>query len=445
MAGLTSTLEIARRTLLNEQILIQTASHNIANAENKTYARQKVTLTTNAPERVPSGWMGTGASIDRIVQVRDQYIERQLMTSTAQESDFRTRVSFLELIGTYLKDDGETGISQDLGEFWDAWGTLSTNPDGIVARQGVISAAERLAGTLKTANSDLSALKEKIQSQTGDTVTKINTLLNRIADYNNSISGIEYNGRQANDLRDLRYKAIADLSELAGITYGEESDGSITVSLKDGATSVTLVSNEKAGSLSFSQSTGLVSYKDADGNDIAPDPNDLSGGSLAGLLASAQKTTDFSNRIDTLAGELIEQVNDRYDSTHVQTVFDGSSAVDIAVNSAFRTPGNIIADYASDIADLEDTELADLDDSRFVDYLGAVQQQIGLDQEDAASRADFQQALAEYLETQRQSVSGVSVDEEMIDLLQFQQVYQAAAKVVNTTRELLDTVIGMVG
>jgi flagellar hook-associated protein FlgK len=445
MAGLTSTLEIARRTLLNEQILIQTASHNIANAENKTYARQKVTLTTNAPERIPSGWMGTGASIDRIIQVRDQYIERQLMTSTAQESDFRTRASFLELIGTYLKDDGNTGISQDLGRFWDAWDALSTNPDGIVAREGVISAAERLAGTLKSANSDLSALKEKIQTQTGDTVTKINTLLSRIADYNNSISGVEYNGRQANDLRDLRYKAIADLSELAGITYAEETDGSITVSLKDGATSVTLVSNEKAGSLSFSQSTGLVSYKDADGNDVAPDPNDLSGGTLAGLLASAQKTSDFSDRIDTLAGELIEQVNDLYDSTHAQTVFDGNSAADIAVNSTFRTPGNILADQASDIADLEDTELADLDDSRFVDYLGAVQQQIGMDQEDAASRADFQQALAEHLETQRQSVSGVSVDEEMIDLLQFQQVYQAAAKVVNTTRELLDTVIGMVG
>jgi len=445
MAGLSSTLEIARATLLNEQVLIQTASHNIANADNKAYARQTANVVTNPAQRIHPGWVGSGAHIDKITQARDQYVEQQLMASTAQESDYRTRSSFLETIGTYLKDDGATGISSDLGKFWDAWDAISQNPGGIAERQGVVSAAESLAGTLQSTNANLTALKQKIQSQTGDTIAKINNLMGEIADYNKDITRMETGDKSANDLRDLRYQALSDLSQLVGISYTEESNSSVTVTLKDGATPVTLVSNQNAGSLSFDQGTGLVSYTDADGNTIGPDPNNLSGGTLAGLLVSSQKTTDFSNRLNTLAGELIQQVNDTYDPAHVQKVFEGSGAADIVVNSTFDNPTNVDASHASNIADLQNTKLTNLGNSRFSDYLGAIQQQVGLDQQDASSRADFQQALFQQLQTQQQSVSGVSIDEETIDLLKYQQIYQAAAKIVNITQTLLNTVIGMVG
>ena len=322
---------------------------------------------------------------------------------------------------------------------------LARTPGGIVERQGVVSAAESLVGTLQSTNANLSALKQKIQSQTGDTVTKINNLLSEIADYNKNIISLENGDNPANDLRDLRYQALSDLSQLVGISYTEEANGSVTVTLKDGTTPITLVSDQDSGSLSFDQGTGLVSYTDADGNTIGPNPNNLSGGRLAGLLAASQKTTDFSNRLNTLAGELIQQVNDKYDPAHVQKVFEGSSSADIAVNSTFANPSNVDASHALDIADLQNTKLTNLADSRFSDYIGAIQQKVGLDQQDASSRADFQQALVQQLQTQQQSVSGVSIDEETIDLLKYQQIYQAAAKIVSITQTLLNTVIGMVG
>jgi flagellar hook-associated protein 1 len=445
MAGLSSTLEIAKSTLLNETVLIQTASHNISNAENKAYARQKANLVTNPAYRIQAGWLGMGARIDQITQVRDRYVEQQLMTGIAQQSDYSTRSSFLESVGTYLRDDGSTGISSDLGEFWDAWDALSQNPDGIVERQGVISAAATLVGTLQGSQANLTALKQTIQSETGDTVTKINDLLSKIASYNKSITSFEISGQPANDLRDLRYEALADLSQFIGFSSTEETNGSVTISLQDGSTSITLVSNQNAGKLLYDRGTALVSYQDAAGNTIAPDSNNLSGGSLAGLLTSSQKTTGFNNRLNTLAGELILQVNTIYDPTLVQKVFDGSGAADIAVNSIFKNPTNINADRASDIADLQNSQLTNLGNGRFIDYLGDIQQQIGLDQDDASSRADFQEALVQHLQTQQQSISGVSIDEEMIELLKHQQVYQAAAKIVNTTQQLLSAVIGMVG
>lgn len=441
MAGLSSTLEIARTTLLNQQILIQTASHNIANAENQAYARQKVNQITNPAYRMQGGWVGTGARIDTITQVRDQYIDQRLLASTSQASDYRTRAGFLETIGSYLNDTGEVGLSQDLGRFWDAWDGLSQNPTGLSERQGVISAAESLASSFRSTQTNLTSLKEKIQSQTTDTVTRINTLLNEIADYNYTIIGLESGGDSANDLRDSRFQALTELSQLAGISYVEEANGSLTVSLKDGGTTVTLVSNHEAGSLAFDQPSGLVSYTDASGSTYGPDPNALVGGTLAGLLASAQKTTEFNDRLVTMADELINQVNNLYGDT----VFYSDATAILAVSDSFKDPATLNADPATAIAELQNTRLAALDDSRLIDYLGAIQQQIGLDQQDASSRADFQETLAEYLGAQQQSVSGVSIDEEMIDLLQYQQIYQAAAKIVETTRTLLNTVIEMAG
>jgi flagellar hook-associated protein 1 len=445
MAGLSSTLEIAKSTLLNEQVLIQTASHNISNAENKAYARQKANLVTNPAYRTQAGWLGMGARIDQITQVRDRYVEQQLLTGVAQQADYSTRSGFLESIGTYLNDDGSTGISNDLGRFWDAWDALSQNSGGIVERQGVISAAETVVGTLQSSHANLTALKQNIQSQTGYTVTRINDLLSKISSFNKSISSFENSGKPANDLRDLRYQALTDLSELIGFSSTEEADGSVTISLQDGSTPVTIVSNQNTGKLLYDQGTGLVSYQDPAGDTVAPDSNNLSGGSLAGLLASSQKTTNYINRINTLVSDLILQVNTIYDPTLVKKVFDGVGAADIAVNSIFKDPANINADGAADIADLQNTQLLNLGDCRFIDFLADIQQQIGLDQQDALSRADFQGALVEHLQAQQQSSSGVSIDEEMIELLKHQQVYQAAARIVNTTQQLLNAVIGMVG
>jgi len=80
----------------------------------------------------------------------------------------------------------------------------------------------------------------------------------------------------------------------------------------------------------------------------------------------------------------------------------------------------------------------------FLEYLSRTQEQVGLDQQDALSEADFQAALLEHLQAQQQSVSGVSIDEEMVDLIKFQQIYQAAAKVITHAAEMLDTAIQMV-
>lgn len=441
MAGINSALEIAKNTLLDTQLLIQTASHNIANADNKAYARQKVVMATNHPEKGRGLFLGRGARVESIVQYRDQYLEQRLRNSTAMAARYETEAALLEQIGAYLSDTGESGVSQKLGDFFDSWDTLSQNPQGSVEREGVIAAATGLTQAIRDVSSNLSARDADIQSEIETRVVEINNLLSRIADYNREIVRMEISGQPANDLRDMRYQALADLAGLVQISAVEESSGSLTVTLTDGDEKITLVAYQNSGELRYDSTSHLLSYVDAEEQPFDPTENSIEGGKLSGLLNASEKVRDYLERLDTFAATLIEKVN----TTHgTVAVFSGSAAADIAVAEDFKDPANIRADQALALSNLQQLRMEELGDSTFVNYLAGIQQQVGLDQSQAGSNATFYGSLSEELLAQQQSVSGVSIDEEMIDLLKFQQLYQAAARVVSVTQQMLSTAIEMV-
>jgi flagellar hook-associated protein 1 len=444
MAGLTSTLEIAKNTMLNQQLQIQTATHNIANADNKSYARQRANVITNPASPIHAGWIGNGARIDRITQFRDQYIEKQLMGSISQESDYRTRSTLLGTISSRLSDDGTQGLSQDLGAFWDSWDALSQNPQGLVEKDGVVTAANNLAESIHNAQTGLQDIRTNIQASITDTIPRINDLLAQVGVLNRQITRMELTGNSANDLRDQRYQALTELSQYIGIDTAEQASGSVTVTLPDsGAPPLTLVSDQHYGTLDYAPGTNQVTYADANDSSVTygPSADARSGGSLNGMLNSIVKTTEYENQLNTFAVALRDQVN----LTYGATFFSATSAADIEVESAIKSdPSTLTGTQALDLGELQKTHVAALGNTRFIDYLGNLQGQIGQDQSSATSHADFQQSLALELGAQQQSLSGVSIDEETIDLMKFQQIYQAAAKIIQRTDEMLQTVIDMV-
>jgi flagellar hook-associated protein 1 FlgK len=449
MAGLISTLEIARNTLLNQQLMIQTASNNIANADNKNYARQRVNVVTNPSSRIAAGWIGNGSHADQITQLRDQYIEQQLLGSISQESDFRTRSNQIGVVSAQLRDNGTIGLSSDLRAFWDGWDALSQNPGGLVEKDGVLANTKNLVATIQDAQSSLTTAVQGIDKQMTDQVTTINNLLQQIGNANQRIMRLEAIGQSANDLRDLRYKELSELSQYLGISYAEQPDGTVTVNLTDGAATVNLVTGQNSGQLQYDSATHLVSYSPVGGGSITPASNNLSGGSLSGLSYSLKRllppaqggdADSYQVTLDTFTSNLITQVNTAYGAT----VFTGTSAATIAVSAGFSNAASINGSAAVTMAGLQDTSLAALGNNTFGQYASYLQHQIGQDQAIATSKADFQKALQTELQGQQQSVSGVSIDEETIDLLKFQQVYSTAAKIVQRADEMLKTIIDMV-
>ena len=455
MSTLNLTLEIAKRTLLNTQLQMGTASNNIANAESKTYARQKAIVVTNRPLETGSGFLGMGARVDQIIQQRDAFIERSLLGSISKEGDYKARSTSLAVAGAQLLDDGDQGISSALGAFWDSWEAISQNPLGLTEKTAVTQATKNLASAIRDVAGGLadsaSALETDLQSE----VSTVNGLLSQIASYNEEIRLIEGGGQSANSLRDLRYQALTELAESLPISYREETNGTLTISLKNDSTDITLVSANQVGALTYDTTTHEVTYADFEGSTY--EDVQLSAGRLNGLLTvyTAIGTSHdvsyvlanpdaadltYVDRLNAVAATLINEVN----STYGTSVFTGSDASDIDLDETFTIDDTLDPGVALSISELQETNLSSLGDSKFSAYLSDIQQRVGLDEENALTLGSFQETLRQQLEDQQQSVSGVSIDEEMVDILKFQQVYQAAAKVIQYTSEMMNAIMEMV-
>lgn len=444
MAGLNGTLEITKKTLLNTQVFIQTTSHNIANADNKAYARQKVVQVTSYPQLTRAGWLGMGASVERILQQRDHYLEQRVLESRSKRSLNDAQAAQLRMASATVSDDGESGISGVLGKFWTAWDALNQNPGGIsegtLVRERARNLADSIRGTFELLQNQAASIEENIRGK----VSKAGSLLSDIANYNKEISLTELRGDQpANDLRDKRHQAMLDLAEFIPIKYSEETNGTLTVTLLGASPEVELVSGSTAASLAY-DGTGHVMT--IDGQAAASMP----GGQIQGLLSALNEigippgsvpadpddpSVSYLDRLNALASSLVSEVN----ATHGSPVFTGSGASDIQLDVSFVADGNV----ALAVAELQQKP-STVGAGTFEKYLANLQNRIGLGIERAENQQAFHASLEIQLQSEQQSISGVSIDEEMVDLLKNQQIYQAAAKIIQATAEMLDTVVNMV-
>lgn len=429
MAGLSLTLNTAEQTLLNTQLELQTSSHNIANANNTWYSKQTAVQQDNPAIPYVYNWIGTGASVTQITQARNQFLEGQLMNSMSGNSQYSSLATELQTIQSAAADSGDSGISQALGNFFTSWDTLSQNPSGTTQQSSVYQAAQSLASSIQSTYARLNDIATNdIPAQIQDTVSQSNTLIDQIAQLNTEIAQGEAAGGQENDLRDSRYKAMDDLSKLIPVSFTTNSAGMVTVTTQDTSGPLTIVSG-------------------ATGTHIT-NASTITGGQFGGLLQAQSDLNVYMGRLDTFASSLISQVNTLHGANGGPAVFTGTNASTIASSNTFlngQTPSNE-SSRALSLAGLQGTQsiFADGKTATLGGYLSDFQQQIGTDVQQANTNQSFNQALQTQLQTQQQSYSGVSMDEEMVNVIQLQQIYQAAAKVVETTSNLMNTAISMV-
>ncbi len=435
---LVQSLETAKNTLLNAQLQIQTTNHNIARADDKNYHRQEVVLETKPPLRYGGFFIGIGARIQQIKQNIDPLLEKRLLLAISQEQDYTTRASYFDRLTTYTFDDVTSGISASLQNFWNAWDAFNENP-GEAEKQGVIKSAEYLAAHVSEVYRSLRNLQEDIDQDLANSIDRVNELLTIIADYNQQIAQLEIpnSNVRANDLRDERYAAIKELSEYLPISTEEDDFGRITITVEDGSDSIVLVTENRAGSIGH-PSAGDFDYTDADGNHIAPSPHDLAGGKLFGLYKSYESVGSVKARFEEFAENLTNEVN----AAHGSDVFDYNLAADdiLTVDAGFNPDSS----RALDVSNLQDAQIVGLSNLTFSQYLADIQHQIGTDHQNFQEKQELYNSVKLELEKQQQAVSGVSLDEELVNIIKFQHIFQAAARIIRATSEMLDTVINMV-
>jgi len=433
MAGLSLTLDTAEQTLLNTQLELQTSSQNISNAGNTWYSREVASQQDTPSVQTMGVWVGTGATVSQITQMRNQYLDNQVLNATSENSQDSRLASALQSIQSYAADSGSSGISQALGNFFNAWDTLSQNPTGLSEQSGVYQAAQNLATTIQSTYSNLNQIATStLPGQIQDTVTQANSLIDQIAQLNTSISesGTVASG-QPDDLIDQRYEAMDQLSQLIPVSFSAGANGMVNVTTNETGGPVTIVSGGTGTNITTSSA--------------------ITGGQLGGLLQAQTDLTGYMAQFNTFTASLVSQVNTLQQAnggSAVFTVTTGQEASTITASNTFLN-GQTAANegpIATNIANLQGTQVnfSDGTTATLQGYLSNIQQQIGSDVQQANTNSSFDQSLLTQLRNQQQSYSGVSLDEEMVNIIQYQQIYQAAAKVVETASTLMSTAISMV-
>jgi flagellar hook-associated protein 1 FlgK len=429
MLGLNLTLDTAKQTLLNTEVQIQTASNNISNAANTGYAKETAVVQSNPDLYTPAGWLGTGATVTNITQSRDQFVEQELRDATSNASQYSNLTTELGSIQTAFNDDGSTGISQALGAFWDSWDQLVQNPSELSNQTSVYQAAQGLASTIQATSQRLTTIATNdIPNQLQDTVNQANTLINQIANLNTAIANNSSVGSQPNALIDQRYQALSSLSSLIPVSYSQNASGVVTVTTTDASGPLTIVQGGTATPISTAST--------------------ITGGQFGGLTQSLTDLNGYINRLNDFAGTLITQVNQIHTQDGGQAVFSGTDAATITASTDFlqgQTTANETT-IASQMSSLQDSTITFTDgkQSTFSQYLSDIMNQVGTDSQQAQTDQTFNTSLQTQLQTQQQAVSGVSIDEETVNLIQFQQVYQAAAKVVDVTNQMLNSLMAVI-
>lgn len=453
MGGLIHGLNTGKSALLHNQLGMNVAGHNIANASNPAFTRQRVTAAP-APGALQGNLLGAGVYSQGIESARNGFQDARVREDRAMLGYWSSMESSLTNVEGILAENGEYGLSGILGEFWSGWSEIASHPMDEAARTSVISAGARVASTLNKLGSDLAAETERIENELELVISDVNTLANRVAGLNVQVMEAETGGNSANDLRDQRNSALDQLAEYAAVSVTERDNGSISVSLGGHA----LVEQESVAPISWNApdgddgNAGLVS---GSGNAL-----ELDGGALGGLAEMASSVMpELRNRLDTLAGAVIEQVNqlhrDGYaldgKTTGIE-FFSGKDASTISVSAAVRDNPTLVA--ASATGSSGDNGIANalaalgdnpgiVDGSSINGYYDSFVVDIGLALQEAQNQAELGTGFVNQSEMQRQSLRGVNLDEEMIDLIEFQHAYDAAATVISTIDEMIQSVISL--
>ena len=428
-------LQTSLRGLRAHLQAIDTTSHYVANANTEGYSRQEASLSATDAMKVIGGngsvnSLGTGVSVQQYRRVRDAFLDLQFRAQNMQVGDQQTRSTQLDQVELSLSEPGDNGIASQLAKFWNGWADLSNSPDDIAARQALIEQAKNVAAAFKTVDTQLTTVKSQANAEFaaltgpgGD----VEAIAKEIAALNGAIKQFTANGDQPNDLMDRRDQLLDKLSNLGQVRVVDYSNGSLAAFLGDATSPIV-----------------------DDTSTFWPQPLTAPGGKLGALIDIAKTggTIDsYRADLNTLVKNLADSVNNLHNPGGTGTNFFNYTAgaeggsLTVNVTTATVKTSTTGAAGANDVA-LAIAGLRGGTPDKL--YTGFVTR-IGSDLKNAIRGEANAGVLLNSIEDRRQSTSGVSMDEEMTNLVRFQRGYQASARTMSTMDQMLDTLINRTG
>jgi flagellar hook-associated protein 1 FlgK len=474
-SGLTATSS----ALYASQRAMDVTGQNIANVNTDGYSRQRVDLKSIAASQNPSFFstssqIGQGVDSDTVIRIRDAFLESRAQVERATTASLTVKQSTLAQIEDAFHEPGDDGLQDQLSAMWSAWGDVTNNTtvkDGGGARAAVLQTTQTVVANLHTINATLDQQWDNSHDDLSTLVMDVNAAAASIATLNESIKRAGGPGGSTNELADKRDALVLRVAEQTGATSSVGEDGMVTVNLGG----VTLVSGNNATTLALA---GAINSKDA-GTDpprIVTVPGDTTvkpGGTAEGDLAAMTLTIpQYQKALDGVAQQLVAQINTAHQAGFdlrgdpgKPLLDDGTGSGATAVVAGTVTAANIrlrisdpdlLAAASLSKAAAGGTASGDSLNADVLSQLGSsaggadsiyrkLIVGLGVQGSTATSNLTAQSAISTQVDAARESVSGVSIDEEMTNMLQFQHAYSAAARVITTIDQMLDVLINRMG
>jgi flagellar hook-associated protein 1 FlgK len=453
---LISSLNIALQSMQAEQEALATTTNNIANANTPGYTRETVSFEETPPVQYGGLLLGDGVTIGQITSQRDSLLQAGLEQQTQQQAKYNSYLGTMQQVQSLFNESSGNGVQGSVTAFFNSLQQLSTSPSDSNLRQAVLTAAQNMAQTFNTTAGNLSQMQQSANVTVTQTVNQINSLTSQIASVNAQVTAATASGQNAGTFIDQRDQLIQQLSGLVDVSTIDTGNGGVTLTTSNGTALV-------AGNQSFqltTQTSAVSGFQDvySQGSDIT---SSLAGGSLAGAIQARDVTIpSILSSLDALAygiGSSVNSVNE------AGTDINGNAggALFLVPASGAAGAASTIAAAITDPSKIAGSLNGTAGDNSNINAMLALQNQsivngqtplnaysnlvfqVGNDVSTAQANSTASSAMVQQLQNQISSVSGVDVNQESVNLVQYERAYQAAAQVSGIIDTLTATAINL--
>lgn len=486
MSGIFSSMNTATKGLMAQQTALHTTGHNIANINTEGFSRQRVDMKADRAYNYGGiGQLGTGVRMESVVRMVDNHVSKQIRAENSTLSRFAEKSEVINQLEVIFNEPSDTGLNFNIGEMFDAFQELSKNPENLNSKTVVVEKLKTLTDTLNHMAGQIESLESETHASIDKNILDFNSKVDGLNTLNKQIFNVSIKGQIPNDLLDQRDLMLKDLTAIADVSLDFDKYGRVGITMggnEKNAADESIKSDilTKEGNQNFiNYKDGKISLydepydKDATIAQTAKSELNITNGKLLGNMDAIGDIKVAKKNLDKMALTMAKAINDVHkdlNTTYEPTVpgdqksiftFDESKgAKSIKVNEKLVKDNSLLqsgkngnegdGSLALELAGLRNKKLGedgkeDLSGNTIGGSYRDIVIKIGISKQHSDNMVENQEALTQQLENRRESVSGVSINDEITNVIKFQKAYEANAKVLSALTEMLDVLINRTG
>ncbi len=466
MSSLFAGLHIGERALQAQQFALETTQRNITNANTPYYSRQRVNFVPGDPIGFGAVAPGGGVVSVSADAFRDRFIDYRVTQELQPQGENDAVVAALDQVDALLNESNGQGLQAALSDFFASFSSLSNSPEDLTLRRQVLVNAQGLAHEFTRVYEGMQSIQTSNDRSVADTVSEINSATSAIAELNSRIAQARgLNSGEEYALRDQRQEMLDKLAGLIDVSYWETESGAVTLTTADGTV---LVAEDNSFKMTVVTQPG-TSYLQVvvGGQNIT---SDVSSGKLGGLIKVRDSMIpDYLARLDAMAASLIESVNTQHSqgadlagaqggdffAPFTPLIPGSNTGAARSISVAITDPAKIAAAGLTEgpgsnsnsrlLAAIGDSKILGGGTATLGQYYSDLVFTVGTQSSTAKAASETQGNILLQLKNQRDSISGVSLDEEAVNIIKYQKAYEASARYITVLNGLTEEVLGILG